>query len=295
MKTELLAIQGDITEIEVDAIVNAANNSLLGGGGIDGAIHRAAGPKLLEECRSLGGCETGQAKITKGYNLPAKYVIHTVGPVYGEEDGQEEKLLKSCYLNSLKLAREIGIKSIAFPAISTGVYGYPKDEASKIAMETVQEFIAKNPEVFQKIFLVFFNDIALQINSKFTDDTEPEDKELIELFKKAIKGEIFCTTAVADLDVIQPFSDYRPKVSDDYRNYFTQTAKEGNPPAMYVYVKDKKLVMSDNYNAYAMYKELDLARANCIVIGDTPKIDGVTYCGESYKMLPLSAEIIDNN
>jgi len=155
-------IKGDITEMEVDAIVNAANKTLLGGGGVDGAIHRKAGPKLLEECRKLNGCETGEAKITKGYNLKAKYVIHTVGPVYNDGKSGESRLLYNSFYNSLKLAKDYGIKTIAFPAISTGVYGYPKEDAAKVSLGAIYDFLSKEGW-FEKIFIVLYDEKTYKI------------------------------------------------------------------------------------------------------------------------------------
>jgi O-acetyl-ADP-ribose deacetylase len=154
----LEVIQGDITKLQVDAIVNAANRSLLGGGGLDGAIHRAAGPQLIEECRKLNGCPTGEARITKGYNLPARFVIHTVGPVWHGGYNNEDELLASCYKNSLKLASENNCHTIAFPNISTGIYGFPKDRGASIAVNLVKEYIDKNPLPEKVIFVTFGND-----------------------------------------------------------------------------------------------------------------------------------------
>ena len=158
--------KGDITKLSVDAIVNAANTSLLGGGGVDGAIHRAAGHGLLEECITLNGCKTGQSKITKGYNLPAKFVIHTVGPIWYGGNKNERELLRSCYITALNLAKENGIKTIAFPAISCGIYHFPLEEACKIATDTVREFISKN-DCFEKIIFIDINDAIIDIYKRY--------------------------------------------------------------------------------------------------------------------------------
>jgi len=154
MKIEV--VKEDITEMKVDAIVNAANKSLLGGGGVDGAIHRAAGPKLKEACRKLNGADTGEAKITEGFNLPARYVIHAVGPVYNDGSSGEADKLKSCYQNSMRLAEEYDLKTIAFPAISTGIYGYPKEEAAEIAVDTIRSCETDSYSV-ETVYLVAYD------------------------------------------------------------------------------------------------------------------------------------------
>ena len=161
--------EGDITKQAVDAIVNAANTTLLGGGGVDGAIHRTAGPDLRDECRKLGGCATGQAKITKGYRLPALWVIHTVGPVWRDGQHGEDDLLASCYRSCFALAEQHGIRTIAFPSISTGAYGFPVDRAARIAVRETKEFLERNTSV-ERVRLVCFGKSAFQINSLALDE-----------------------------------------------------------------------------------------------------------------------------
>jgi len=171
MTAKITLLQQDITQLQVDCIVNAANNSLLGGGGVDGAIHHAAGPELKAYCQTLGGCETGQAKLTPGFNLAAKYIIHTVGPVWQGGQHQEAQLLASCYRQSLALAEQHSIRSIAFPAISCGVFGYPIDQACQIAMQEVANFAAHGKSIRKMIFCAF-DDIVYQSLLSHLDDVK---------------------------------------------------------------------------------------------------------------------------
>ena len=218
----------DITKVKVDAIVNAANKSLLGGGGVDGAIHRAAGPELLSECATLGGCEVGQAKITKGYNLPAKYVIHTVGPIWHGGDHDEARLLGECYRNSLELAKQYQLESIAFPLISTGAYGYPKDKALQVALGAIEEFLLHNE---MRIILVVFDKGSFMMSkqlfmaiSQYIDDNYSETRlanRRVDL--EDIKLEQLMIMAEREEILEQPPRKARKRSLEDLVNHIDET------------------------------------------------------------------------
>ena len=285
-------VRNDITKMKVDAIVNAANNSLLGGGGVDGAIHAAAGPQLLEECRTLNGCKTGQAKITKGYRLDAKYVIHTVGPIWNGGNCGEKQLLQSCYRNSLVLAKQAGCETVAFPLISAGVYRYPKKQALKVAIDVITDFLLENDmtvymTIFDKESFVasekLVSDIRQYIDDRYVEeksDTPYEIRRRSLLFKKAAKQYDVCEDAVmesvacAGTKPKRPLADYLVDIDESFSEMLLRKIAEKGIKDSECYKKaniDRKLfskIKNDRLYkpskptaiAFAIALELDLAQ-----------------------------------
>ncbi len=281
----LQIVRNDITKMNVDAIVNAANESLLGGGGVDGCIHRAAGPELLAECRTLHGCKTGSAKITGGYKLPCKYVIHTVGPIWTDGKSGERELLISCYRTSLELAKEHGCESVAFPLISSGVFGYPKDKALKVAVDTISDFLLEND---MTVFIVIFDrktyqisgklfaDIASYIDDRYVD--EHTDSSSLQNRRMHMLDEAKCIIASENLAEGKPLSldDALDQIDESFTEMLLRKIDESGMTDAEVYKKanvDRRLfskIRSDvNYKtskptaiAFAIALELTLDETN---------------------------------
>lgn len=249
-------IRADITKLKCDAIVNAANNSLLGGGGVDGAIHRAAGPELLKECQALHGCKTGQAKITGAYNLPCKYVIHTVGPVWRGGQNSEKQLLESCYRESLRLAKEQECESVAFPLISSGVYGYPKDQALKVAMDICSDFLLDNDML---VYITIFDKAAYKISEKlFSDIKAYIDDNYVELHTDSLyeRMRMEQCSQMLDMDECMPLSVGLPQATMSKQAQQPVTPLQASAPAPKMSL-DEKLGQIDESFSQMLLRKID--------------------------------------